>query len=211
MMAPRNSWRYKMTVEVETPEGVRSGSAVREVRYQAASSWFPLGESRPQWRLKGEAVAVDLPNGRILFALLRGNGGGDVDYGARIADRALGNGGRISGWPGPVELWPTAPSRIALEQTDTIPMMVTFADSHNAKSVEQLDPANLASTFGAGVRLRRITVEVVNDQVTMAIQKKLKWLSAYPETRLDANYRGSTNPSVSEKLSHGDFRQGTEQ
>ena len=27
-----STWRYKITVEVETPEGIKSGSAVREVR-----------------------------------------------------------------------------------------------------------------------------------------------------------------------------------
>jgi hypothetical protein len=28
------SWRYKMTVEVETPEGLKTGSAVREVFFR---------------------------------------------------------------------------------------------------------------------------------------------------------------------------------
>jgi hypothetical protein len=28
---PSGTWRYKMTVEVETPEGIKSGLAVREV------------------------------------------------------------------------------------------------------------------------------------------------------------------------------------
>src|SRR5688572_22804894 len=77
----RNTVRYRMTVEVETPEGLRTGSAVREVTLNDGKSWNWLppfawfGEQRPQWRLKGEAVAVDLPSGQTLFVLLRSENG----------------------------------------------------------------------------------------------------------------------------------------
>src|SRR4051812_20640408 len=79
MTSPRDRWRYKMTVEVETPEGVRTGSAVREVRYQPGGGGW-IAQSRPQWYLRGEAVAVDLPGGRTLYALMAGNDR-DVNYG----------------------------------------------------------------------------------------------------------------------------------
>ncbi|MDP3550575.1 MAG: hypothetical protein Q8R81_09275, partial [Novosphingobium sp.] len=67
----KETMRYKMTVEVETPEGLKTGFAVRELEFRDRSG-FPLGESRPQIKLRGEAVAVDLGGGRTLFALLTG-------------------------------------------------------------------------------------------------------------------------------------------
>lgn len=80
--------RYEMTVEVEAPNGVRTSSAVREVVYREGYQGASLSEDRGAVSVKGEAVAIDLPNGHTLFALLTAPGG-DVDYGARIFDRAF--------------------------------------------------------------------------------------------------------------------------
>lgn len=65
---PSGSWRYKMSVVVETPEGEITGSAVRE-----------MGNSTPLIQLpdvgnpagvRGEAVVVDLGARGVLFALI---------------------------------------------------------------------------------------------------------------------------------------------
>jgi hypothetical protein len=55
------SYRFRMTVEVETPQGVRSGSSVLEV-----TSRFRTCRQRhdAMTMLTGEAVAVDLPGGK---------------------------------------------------------------------------------------------------------------------------------------------------
>src|SRR4051812_42566362 len=70
--APHYSARYQMIVEVETPQGIVTASAVRAVSLSASVPIaIPLpGEDRPHWRERGEAVAVDLPNGQTLFALM---------------------------------------------------------------------------------------------------------------------------------------------
>ena len=56
------------------------------------------------------------------------------------------------------------------------PLLVTFADPADPTSVQRVDPANLAASFGPGVTLKRITVEVTNDPVTTGIEKRLGWL-----------------------------------
>lgn len=68
---PSGSWRYKMTVTVETPEGVKTGFAVREVTVISVPQLTP--EMKPTVKLKGEAVVVDLGKRGLLFALLKGN------------------------------------------------------------------------------------------------------------------------------------------
>ena len=70
--------RYKMIVEVETPAGVKSGHAVREVRYIPKSGTF-FAEGSVSWKMRGEAVAVDIAPGKTLFALLSSHDG-QVDY-----------------------------------------------------------------------------------------------------------------------------------
>jgi hypothetical protein len=49
---------------------------------------------------------------------------------------------------------------------------------------------------------------VTEDAVTSGIGERLGWLGEYPESRLDTKYKGSTDPTLSQKLSYGDFRQG---
>jgi hypothetical protein len=190
MIGPRNSWRYKMTIEVETPQGVRSGYAVRQVTYRPAGFGF-LAESKPHWRVNGQAVIIELPGGRTLYALLTGNNG-DVNYGARIADRAMGgDGGRVRGWPAPVELYPSAPDRGVFKITDPVPMLVTFADPHDPKSIRRVDPANLAASFGPGVRLRSIRIAVTGASTSKGIQSLLPWLETQ---RGSLGYDGRLHP-----------------
>jgi len=58
---PVGDYNYKITVEVETPEGLRKGSAVRQIKYQ--STPFAIVQT-------GEAVMIDMPNGKTLFELM---------------------------------------------------------------------------------------------------------------------------------------------
>ncbi|MEK7802217.1 MAG: hypothetical protein AAB276_07170 [Pseudomonadota bacterium] len=51
------SWRYKMTVTVDTPEGEVSGSAVREMCNGPMS---PLSQNGNPAKVRGEAVVVDM-------------------------------------------------------------------------------------------------------------------------------------------------------
>jgi hypothetical protein len=164
-----------MTVEVDTPQSVKSGSAVREIAYDAGSSWFPFGESKGRLYVKGEAVAVDVTPGKTLFALLIGQDG-YVDYaggGVSTIFRVMDRGEDPKG--GPHELWPKVPV-IREPITDPIPMLVTFSDASDPTSVQKLDPANLAGAFGLGVKLRQITVEATAEPITAVIEKRLGWL-----------------------------------
>jgi hypothetical protein len=66
---PTCTFRYKLIAEVMTPDGLKTGSSVIEVRY---SSVHPL-PNPGRWRsdtANGEAVYVDLGGGKNLFVLL---------------------------------------------------------------------------------------------------------------------------------------------
>ncbi|MEN9924232.1 MAG: hypothetical protein RL268_358 [Pseudomonadota bacterium] len=116
--------------------------------------------------------------GQVLFALLTG-GGGDFDYGARIYGRAL----QTAPYPGDpdakfaqasaAELYPTSPATYGRKNTDPLPMLVRFADLRDPKTVERVDPKDLAKSFGPGVQLTRITIAMTDEAVTVGIEERL--------------------------------------
>jgi len=67
---PQFSWNQKLTVEVETPEGVKSGSSVVgiTISYRPTFGLPEASNNSKGWR--GEATIVELPEKKYLFALL---------------------------------------------------------------------------------------------------------------------------------------------
>jgi hypothetical protein len=176
-------YRYRLTVEVETPEGLRTGSSVIEVQQsigRTAMDGFAGGSVF--LRIRGEAVAVDLPDGRTLYALLRS--GGDVEWAARVIpflspdaedDNPLDDFLQLKGKK---DLPRTFPPVAWIKERSAYPMLVTFGDEADPASVAEVDPDDLAASFGEGVKLKRITVELTDDPVTSGIEARLGWLPA---------------------------------
>ena len=69
-MYPVAQFRYKLTVEVMTPDGLKSGSSVIEVRYSSSHPLPNPGRYYNDALVAGEAVYVDLGQGKNLFVLL---------------------------------------------------------------------------------------------------------------------------------------------
>ena len=181
-----SSYRFKMTVEVETPNGLKTGSSVYDVRAFRTSDLLTGGGSSDS-ELRGEALAVELPDGKTLFALLKTvntPGHDDLAYmSMRSLDPAFNynraeSAKRIrsgNGIQSPAEVAPS-----------DYPMLVTFKNMADPTSVEPVQSADLAANFGAGVRLKRIVVEISSGPITVGIEKRLGWLSSHRGT-LKAN------------------------
>ena len=176
-------YRYKMTVEVETPDGVRSGYAVREIVIRTPPNIPMLGEHRTGVGVRGEAVAVDVAPGKILFALLTG-ADGEFDFGGRdinfmFKELAPDKNNAV------IELWPDKPVTRRPIIVEPTPMLVTFGDLNNPASFRKVEAVALDKVFGAGVRLKRITVQVTNDPTTARISQRLEWLDRLEKYRTD--------------------------
>lgn len=189
------TYRYRLTVEVETPEGLRTGSSVIEVHTSMAGRYSIPTPGVIGYRVRGEAVSVDLGSRGNLFALLRTEN--DLDWPGSIMFRMARTQTRVQtndGHYDPVRIFDARFSEM-LEHRGLLelpsefpsppfpkgmmarPLLVGFKDMADPRSVVKLDPDDLASTFGEGVRLRRITVQLTDDPVTTGISKKLPWLS----------------------------------
>ncbi len=169
---PSYSWHQKMTVEVEVNGQVYSGSSVVEMTVSDRPP-FPLvhGGAGRDLDMRGEAVVVELPESRYLFALLTFNAFLARDVFEEFHGEAM---------KGMRERWAKVISD--LRETRDIapkdyPLLVTFTDISDPKTVREVDPANLAATFGPGVLLKRLRLEITDEDVTEEkIESVLGWL-----------------------------------
>ncbi|QYU68927.1 hypothetical protein J4558_01955 [Leptolyngbya sp. 15MV] len=185
---PSETLRYRMTVIVDTPQGQRSGSSVLESTITAGTQFGDASGIR--FSLRGEAVAVPLPNGKVLFALLGSDTGGDpAIYHSNLVQNAACGEGRPSLQPDPAlcggaqwkvfRPWARERSLAAELGPSLYPMLVTFDDMDDPASVALVDSNDLATSFGSGVRLRSITLQLTDDAVTMMIEEQLNWLESF--------------------------------
>lgn len=174
---------YKLTINVETPEGLKSGYAVREVTNSASRyklvDW-PGGGNPAD--LRGEAVVVDLGERGALFGLINSGSERELYY-TFPSERGAATYQGIKHYASldtglksdvPKHYWP---------------QMVTFTDMNDAKTVTSVlrkayCPSsdfragkcpvknanyfvdNVESVFGKGVKIQSVTVEITNDRVT---------------------------------------------
>lgn len=178
----RPDHKYRLTVDVDTPEGIRSASRVLSVHPNRSYGGSGSGPAGP--RIKGDAVVVDLGKGRHLAALLlHGINPAETDGMNYLSLRAFAAAGRRIDF------------RDVKKQTDTvsvtgelIPTLVTFGDVSEPRSARAVDPANLPATFGQGFVLRRVSLQIVlagawpldfggvlGEPVTRLIQAEIPW------------------------------------
>jgi hypothetical protein len=121
--------------------------------------------------MQGEAVVVELPEERYLFALLT--------YDAYLPGKVFHDlvGGVVSQ---PEKGWASEIQHVR-ETCDldgfTYPLLVAFVGITDPTSVKEVVPNNLAAAFGLGVTLKRITLEITDELVTEGkIEGVLGWL-----------------------------------
>jgi hypothetical protein len=206
------SYRYKLTLAVNTPQGIKRGSSVVEDVFW--NVWIPA--TGITHRLRGEALYLDLgPGARPLIALLTSSihekrgvdyrwtrDAGPNDnllarlYGPPSAD-FMDNVARLARMRGPRKITPA-----------DLPDLVTFADVNDPRSVIEVNPSDLQATLGQNITWNEITLEMTEEPITTGIKAKLPWLSAYfaKNLRLDGSDHGA-KLELTNRLSSYDFDQ----
>ncbi|MCL6284804.1 hypothetical protein M3P21_14805 [Ruegeria sp. 2012CJ41-6] len=155
--AKKADWHQKLVLYLDTPTGPMTASSVIRVDFTGARAWMQQMDSN-HTDLTGEAVVADL-GGRYLFALIE-EGAGKLIW-LILSNENEDVGGfkesirRVERQAEPLEvprkLWP---------------QMVTFGDIHDPKTVQLVDPHDLAASFGPGYAIRRLTIQVTEEPVT---------------------------------------------
>jgi hypothetical protein len=176
--------RYKVTVEVDDNGTDRSGSSVMSFRLSKPT----VALAHPyDGEFKGEAVAVDLGNRQVLFALLVDEDGGmgtvamwpeTVFEHLTSGSERIRNLRQIASNEGLARELPRFGPTISDSRKPFVqyPLLVRFRDLDQPDSLEAVAPDALDKAFGAGVKLKRIMVQITDEPVTGGIEKRLPWL-----------------------------------
>jgi hypothetical protein len=167
---PSYTHRFRLTIEVETPDGVKTGSSVIETSTWESGNWGPVEARGIRRDFRGRAVFVDLGQNRNLVALLGFGPRGDQDKLFRLVRAALTPGKKIDDWKEEFRL----KGRGVLPQ-ENIPTLITFTNLNDPASAVLIDPSNLAKNFGPGYAFRQAVLETTNESVSGNIEKILPW------------------------------------
>jgi hypothetical protein len=220
---PARRFRERLTLYVETPEGEATGSSVIEHETGFQDGWLGgMANHSLVGGTRGEATVVDLGKRGLLFALLspdktrKGSGGpGGYEY-AAFSDlneqaRSDANGNedkRIAYFIDSLNrLKPSGDI-----SPRSLGLLVRFRDPNDPRTVERIDPENLAASFGAGVWLKRATIEIVDEPLTTGIEKRLPWLDGLASTHAsldgDTSMARYVDAPLANELGAGYFRRG---
>ncbi len=192
------TYRYRLTVEVDTPEGVVSGSAVREVS-SSCSTRDGYAGGGASMDVRGEAVAVDLPNGETLFALLSAptyNGeAAHVAFNVFLRQITKGRGFSDSceHLNYTVKALASGDYRAEVPE-DMYPTFVRFNDLKDPMSVQKLEAGSLEGSFDKNFRVRRILILTTDANPTAKIVKILPWLCALNGGYIDGGFTNRSTP-----------------
>jgi hypothetical protein len=168
------TYHVKYTVVVQTPEGKKTGASVVEVSYSDGRN-DPIQRMGMVYNagMRGEAAVVDLGHGRYLFALVVREGMQYAPYDAVAAHHDISE---RTIWELMPRLGQYAGKPLPLPR-NAFPLLVTFEDVRDPKTVKKVDPDNLAAAFGPGYRLKSVTLEITDAPVTRGrVEKVLGWL-----------------------------------
>ncbi|WP_439403312.1 hypothetical protein ACNJYA_17630 [Bradyrhizobium sp. DASA03068] len=183
----RPDHKFRLTVEVTTPAGIKTGSGILAV--VPDRNYNRSGRTT----MRGEAVFVDLGQGKNIVVLLAHQQGAkldldDINY---VALRAYGiaRGSRVSFKD------MSRQTGVVPVQGELIPVLVSFGDPRDPKTARLVDSDHAEAILGDGYAIRGFSAEVVpsgfwpidfggalGEPVTRGIEARLPWLDAPGET-----------------------------
>jgi hypothetical protein len=189
---PTETFRYRLTLLADVDGATATGSGV----FQET-----IGKTGPT-QLTGEAITLDLGQNRLLFLIFPG-----VRAAQPIANMPLQNFPLRQGSPLERARQLAHDRPHADVPFNQLPFLVHFRDIADRTSIEVVDPANLARTFGGGVTLYRASIEITDDPVTTGLDAKLPWLADLKKSRraLDGSPIDSTKLLTS-SLGYSSFK-----
>jgi hypothetical protein len=177
--------RYELTIEVETEVGLRRGSSIIEARIRREIPFW--GAPGVSYHLRGEAPAVTLPDGRMLFALLRDGinvslpelAAAETGAMRPLSDRML------SGTNGTGKFWPQLKAARPVLVVDAATMSGRNAQNYPAlvvidpadfESVEMIDPRAPEGALRSGERLVGLRIAIVDAAPVFTLEKRAPWV-----------------------------------
>lgn len=217
----KTTLRYRLTVVVDTPNGVRSGSSVVEATGSYDPGFPGSRAGLADVQIRGEATPVSLGNGKYLFAVFSW-----VDPPTRILTMLT--------VPFKDQLPPISPDPTQTRKTMMLqfralanargirdvnkedwPVIATFANLKDPYSI-RIAPATELATVMPGYQIIRMTVEITNDRKSEKIIQIIPWLRCgdlgflNPEIENNRSVGSPKHFPEYQKLSNDEFVKGIE-
>ncbi|MDN5850653.1 MAG: hypothetical protein L0H63_13620 [Nitrococcus sp.] len=163
----RYEWHQKLTVVVETPDGIVSGNAVQAAKYEK-NVWFAAVNGAPsQIYLRGEAVVIPIAKDKYLFMLLPK---GSLAYEMYTLSSQGTAGSRIA----KMLSVRRRPIEVPLQDAPPFAMFGDIEDPNSAHFVNVEGKYQEANGFS----IKSVSLEITNEAVTDgAIDDILPWLN----------------------------------
>lgn len=169
------SWNYRITVEVETPEGIMTGSTVRKAFMSTRPALLGESSGGNSMKVIGEAVVIDLGERGHVFGLITWSSYREM-LDAFPLPRTRSHVDEIKMLKKMLK-----PGKKAEVSKDYI-RMSAFVNMDDPRSIKMIKGSklnietqkrekvdNFEDVFGEGVRLHKITVEITDDPVTWGV------------------------------------------
>lgn len=184
---PTYAFRYRLTAEVQTPSGLRSGSSVIGVTARHVDT---IDVSQFQVHVQGDAIFIDLGDGKnLIVSLAFGPEYGIYNPGVIGKLPAIAFGIRSE------KEWGSIKDRKESVQLadSNIPTLISFTDlrdpttarlvrsdggcaaSSSLPNLNMLGCHTFSEMFGPGYNLKRVTLAITNDPVSRDIDKHFPW------------------------------------
>jgi hypothetical protein len=188
---PAYTHRFRLTIEVETPDGIKTGSSVIETSAWESGNWGPIEARGIRRDFRGRAVFVDLGHGQNLIALLGfGPIGADQHKLFSITRAALASSKKTDDWKEEFRL-----NGRGVLPNDYIPAFATFKNLNDPASAVRVEPSDLANILGAGFAFRQALLETTNESVSRDIGNILPWWQS-PGHPAEVAYRAWRKGSI---------------
>lgn len=158
-----HTWNEKFTIEVETPEGLKTASSVQQIVWRHSYGALVLLGARGVFsNALGEAPLLEIAPGKFLFALFKGARGSDQFRDGGMYNTDLAD---VIKKESPGRVYPN--DKLTMKETiqaikdakgyrfapssKYYPLFVTFKDINDPTSVMQVDPHDMDAVFGCPV------------------------------------------------------------
>jgi hypothetical protein len=180
---------YRFVLEVEVDKRTVQGEVVQAYRYRPGTgkAGIDVGEARTI----GEAMVLDLPGHGLLVATLAARlvgpprtvpiGSGLWTAAQAISEKGVDPSGLVRK-DLEVEFFRTLKGRGRVEVAAAeLPILITFADPKDSRTVRQLVPLDLAVGIGPGVRFKNAWIEATDRRPTHGrLRAALPWALTEP-------------------------------
>ncbi len=169
---PTYSHRFRLALEFETAEGLKTGSSVIEVSRSDIPGWINEFGAASAPRATGEAVLVDLGRGRHVIGLLLVGPTENHSAVTALSFEAFNDVLKMSGTDNLYKTMTTLTGKRILPP-DLLPHLITLRDKSDPLSAVLLTPDDVPKVLGADVKFIRAWIELTKDSVTSTLKNHL--------------------------------------